>query len=199
MFFPSTVLRPTLVLALYAGLFAGAYPFQSAASDACPSVSRDANAEQALISALQEAPDAGVARSINADLWSLWTRAPDSHAQELLDSAMARIRMGDLGNAMNALDALVAYCPSYAEGYNQRAFARYLARDFAAALEDIDVALSYSPRHIGALSGKALTLIGLGRDRAALTALNQALSLNPWLSERALLGELERRLGARDL
>jgi len=106
---------------------------------------------------------------------------------------------GDLRNAVAAFDALIAYCPDYAEGYNQRAFARYLRQDFAPALEDLDAALARSPRHIGALSGKALTLMGLGRDREALATLRAALALNPWLSERALVPVLEERLGAEDL
>jgi hypothetical protein len=37
------------------------------------------------------------------------------------------------------------------------------------------------------LSGKALTLMGLGRDAEAQTVLRAALALNPWLEERALL------------
>jgi len=167
--------------------------------DACPAVSFDAAEEAGLIEALRNAPNATAAHGLNASLWKLWTKAPDSHAQDLLDSAMARIRMGDLTNAVAALDGLVTYCPDYAEGYNQRAFARYLQQDFRAALADIDRALELSPRHIGALSGKALTLISLGEERRALAALRAALDLNPWLSERALLDDLERKLGATDL
>lgn len=152
-----------------------------------------------MIDELRDAPDAHAARALNASLWQLWTRAPDAYAQDLLDGAMARIRMGDLSNAVSALDALVDYCPDYAEGYNQRAFARYLQKDFGAAITDIDRALELRPRHIGALSGKALTLIGLGNEREALDALRAALNLNPWLSERALLDDLERKLGATQL
>ncbi len=191
--FLTTALAPVaLALSVSAG-----QPTHSAG--ACPVVEFDTGTESRLIEALQDAPDAGAARAINAKLWALWTNAPDAHAQDLLDSAMARIRMGDLSNAIKALDSLVDYCPGYAEGYNQRAFARYLDRDFTAALDDIDMALSFSPRHIGALSGKALTLIGLGQDQAALKVLEKALSLNPWLSEGALVDDLERRLGAQKL
>ncbi|MEM6660474.1 MAG: tetratricopeptide repeat protein, partial [Pseudomonadota bacterium] len=38
-----------------------------------------------------------------------------------------------------------------------------------------------------AISGRALTLLGLQRLEEARAALSQALDLNPWLSERALL------------
>jgi tetratricopeptide (TPR) repeat protein len=186
----------TLVLA--ATLFAWvAHPTHG--EDTCPVAALDIGEEGRLIDALRDAENAAAARDLNASLWKLWTKAPDAHAQNLLDSAMARIRMGDLSNAVAALDGLVAYCPDYAEGYNQRAFARYLQQDFGTALTDLDRALELSPRHIGALSGKALTLIGLGEEREALAALRDALALNPWLSERALLDDLERKLGATDL
>ncbi|WP_233489347.1 tetratricopeptide repeat protein [Rhodovulum sp. 12E13] len=165
----------------------------------CPPATPDAAEESRLIDALRAAPDAAAARKFNAALWALWTDAPDARAQALLDRGMARLRLGDLATALRALDELVAYCPDYAEGYNQRAFARYLAGDYAAALSDLDAALARSPRHVGALSGKALSLMGLGQDRKALAALEAALALNPHLSERALLPVLKERLGAEDL
>ena len=89
--------------------------------------------------------------------------------------------------AIDVLDRLVAYCPDYAEGWNQRAFVHFLRQDFEAALTDLDAAIALNPRHVGALSGKALTLIGLGRKAEAELALRAALALNPWLSERHLL------------
>ncbi|MEM9550428.1 MAG: tetratricopeptide repeat protein, partial [Pseudomonadota bacterium] len=83
-------------------------------------------------------------------------------------------------------DTLIAYCPNYAEGYNQRAFVQFLRGDFRSAVEDLDRALALSPRHIAAMSGKALSLMGLDRlDEARLT-MSDALALNPWLPERGL-------------
>jgi len=187
-------LRP-FAIALVATLLAVALP----AAAECPPHDLETAREAGLIEDLRQAPDADAARDINAALWALWTDAPDRRAQELLDSGMARMRMGDLRNAEKAFDELVAYCPDYAEGYNQRAFANYLRHDFAAALVDLEIALELSPRHIGALSGKALTLMGLGRDREALAAIEAALALNPHLSERSIVPVLKDRLGEEDL
>lgn len=100
---------------------------------------------------------------------------------------MARRESWDLVGALQELDQLVAYCPDYAEGYNQRAFVNFLRQDFGAALIDLDKALDLSPNHIAAMSGRALTLLGLKRLDEARTALTEALALNPWLSERVLL------------
>ena len=63
----------------------------------------------------------------------------------------------------------------------------YLRQDFSSALVDLDVALELSPNHIAAMSGRALTLLGLKRLEEARSTLSDALELNPWLSERALL------------
>lgn len=145
----------------------------------------------ALIAAAQNAPDAGAARLIAPEFWAIWTDAPDDHAQELLDTGMERRRAFDFGSALAALDALIEYCPDYAEGYNQRAFVNFLQQDFSAALPDLDQAIALSPRHIAALSGRALTLTGLGRKAEAALSLRAALALNPWLSERSLLPALE--------
>ncbi|QFT64448.1 tetratricopeptide repeat protein [Roseivivax sp. THAF30] len=129
------------------------------------------------------------AQVLSNELWELWTDAPDEPAQELLNSGMRARGSYDFLRAMDAFDRLVEYCPDYAEGYNQRAFVSFLREDFAAALPDLERALELNPRHVAALSGKALTLMGLGRDAEAQAALRAALDLNPWLAERYLLSE----------
>ena len=140
-----------------------------------------------LIDEVRAAPSERFARPIVARMWELWTLAPDARAQDLLDSGMARLRVADYPAAVAAFDELVAYCPDYAEGYNQRAFANFLQGELRMALADLDLALERSPKHVGALSGKALTLFGLGELREGQETLRAALDLNPWLAERALL------------
>lgn len=130
--------------------------------------------------------EAGV---LSQQLWELWLDAPDPIAQELLDEGMARRLSFDFLGSLAVLGRLIDYCPDYAEGYNQRAFSSFLARDFEAALVDLDKTLAILPNHIGALSGKGLTLLELGRNDEAQEALRAAVALNPWLAERALLTE----------
>lgn len=153
----------------------------------CPPVADTGAERAALLSQLKVAPDPGIAQGLNAQLWEIWLMAPDDKAQGLLDRGVERMRLGDLDRAIETLTELINYCPDYAEGYNQRAFAHYLKQDFAPALTDLDSALAILPEHIGALSGKGLTLIGMGRAAAAQDALRAAVDLHPWLSERALL------------
>lgn len=169
------------------------FPLLLAASPAtadCPPAPDIAAAETALFGQIEAAPNAVDARQFSLGLWDLWMQAPDEAAQELLDGALARGRVGDLLGARLVLTRLVGYCPAYAEGWNQRAFVAYRSYEFEAALADLDRALELNPRHLGALTGKALTLVALGRGPEAVPVLRRALALNPYLSERALLDQL---------
>ncbi|WP_101069240.1 tetratricopeptide repeat protein [Roseovarius salinarum] len=162
-----------------------------ALSAQCPDPPDHAKALTELIETAQEAPNERAARRAFNEMWALWTDAPDRHAQELLNEGMERREVGDLSGAIKAFDALVAYCPDYAEGYNQRAFINFKRQDYADALPDLNRAIELSPRHIGALSGRALTLLALGRQAEATVTMRRALELNPWLPERHLLPQIE--------
>lgn len=158
---------------------------------ACPQLPDRTAEMDALIAAARAAPNEMAGRDLASRMWEIWTTAPDEISQEMLDRGMKARRSSDMLGALAAFDDLVAYCPDYAEGYNQRAFVRFLTQDYAAAVADLDSAIDISPRHVAALSGLALSLMGLGRDAAAQKALRDALDLNPWLSERSLLRPLE--------
>lgn len=154
---------------------------------ACPAPPDHSDRMAEILTELKLSRGALEARQLSNALWQLWLEAPDARAQALLDDGMRKRSQFDLLGARDVLDELVAYCPDYAEGYNQRAFANYLRQDFAAALVDLDRALELQPAHIGALSGKGLTLMGLGRHAESQEVLREAVRLNPWLEERNLL------------
>lgn len=182
--FPRAAIRLAAPLAL---VVLASQAASQAAEQVCPAAPDIVRQIDRLIAEIRVAPNERMARPLSARMWALWTRAPDATAQKMLDTGMAHIRAADLAAAASVLDDLVAYCPDYAEGYNQRAFASFLRGDYAAALGDLDRALALSPNHVAALSGKALTLLGLGREPEGQAVLRDALRLNPWLAERALL------------
>lgn len=123
------------------------------------------------------------------DVWAFWVRAPDDRAQMLLNEGMEGIRYGDLAGAEAVLGDLIAYCPDFAEGWNQRAFARFLIGDNAGSLADIEQALMREPAHFGALSGKIMILARQGKRQLARLVVIEALRVHPWLQEGALLGQ----------
>lgn len=157
-----------------------------AAAD-CPQDTRFSAEKDQLHARLLSAKSAAEAQRIGAALWTLWVRAPDARAQTLLDRGRAQLRLADYDGAINLFTALIDYCPTYAEGWNQRGFAHFLRQDYAPALKDIAAAIAREPRHFGALAGQATTLLHMGRRAAGFAALRRALKVNPWLAERYLL------------
>ncbi|WP_299724610.1 tetratricopeptide repeat protein [uncultured Tateyamaria sp.] len=158
-------------------------------AEACPPSPDHSVALTALIDQIRAAPDERAAQPISGQMWELWLDAPDAAAQEVLDMGMRQRNNYDFVGSLVSFDRLVEYCPDYAEGYNQRAFTRFLRENYTAALVDLDAALALSPDHVGAQSGRALTLMNLGRVDEARVQMEEALKNNPWLSERALLAK----------
>lgn len=128
-------------------------------------------------------------QQIGDEMWKLWADAPDEQAQKVLDMGMARRSSYDFAGALKEFDALVAYCPDYAEGYNQRAFVNFLSQNYEKAVVDLQKALELSPRHVAARAGLALTYMEMGDLDEARVELRRALKDNPWLGERHLLSK----------
>lgn len=156
-------------------------------ADDCPAPRDHSDELAALFEQARAAPSEAASRSAAEGLWQVYLRAPDAQAQEVLDRGMARRDSYDYLGAKADFDRLIAYCPDYAEGWNQRAFVYYLQGDFVRALADLDEALARLPDHVPAQSGRALTLMQLGQLEDARAQLLAALANNPWLSERALI------------
>lgn len=180
---------------LCAALLVLCLPISALGQGTCGPIPDRSESTDALYAQLRVAPSPAKAQDLSAALWQIWLDAPDARAQTLLDQGIALNRLGARDEAREVLGRLIDYCPDYAEGYNQRAYAAFLAQDFDAALADLDRTLAREPRHLGALTGKALTLIGQGRTEAAQEPLRDALRLNRWLAERALLtGPMEEEI-----
>lgn len=167
-----------------------AEPPPTTAPQTCPAAPDIRLDEERLIAQMRTAPDAATARGHMNALWALWTQAPDDTAGVMLDRGMGLMQRGELALAARVLDGLTTYCPDWAEGWNQRAFVDFQAGDFAAALTGLDRALALDPRHVAALTGRGLTLLGLGRAAEGQQVLEQALRLNRWMPERRLLDQL---------
>lgn len=157
------------------------------AQEACPPLP-DRSVERAdLLERLAQAPTPIEGQRAVGRVWQFWMTAPDPTAQALLDEGVAAIRYADYAKAETLLDELVAYCPAFAEGWNQRAFARFLRGRYYESLADIERVLAREPAHFGALSGKVQILIIQGRALAAQGVLRETFKTHPWMMNRGLL------------
>ena len=165
------------------------FPLSGMANATCPDPVDVRGELLNLIAKAQAAESFSDGRRVSNEMWEVWLRAPDEAAQEVLDAGMRRRDVSDFAGALKEFDRLVDYCPTYAEGFNQRAFVNFLQGDFDRALVDLDIALKLQPYHIAAQSGRAMTLMNLGLIDEARAQMLVAVENNPWLSERALLAE----------
>ncbi|MEP2767629.1 MAG: tetratricopeptide repeat protein [Paracoccaceae bacterium] len=156
-------------------------------AETCPAVPDHSIEIRSLLEEARGAANENEGRLASNKMWKVWLRAPDEAAQQVLDSGMSKRRSFNYAGAFEDFATLVNYCPNYAEGYNQRAFISFLREDFPRALIDLDKALELLPNHVAAQSGRALTLMNLGRLEEAREQLLAAVKNNPWLSERTLL------------
>ena len=102
----------------------------AAAWASCPAAPDHTEALADLISKARAAETETQGRLFSSQMWVLWVDAPDDSAQAVLDRGMGRRESFDLLGAIKDFDALIDYCPDYAEGYNQRAFGQFPARKF---------------------------------------------------------------------
>ena len=155
----------------------------------CPQAADNSRELLNLIAKAQGTDNRNEGRRVSNEMWEVWLRAPDEVAQNALDEGLRMRSSYDFAGAIKEFDRLATYCPTYAEGFNQRAYIHFLREDYAAALPDLDEALRLNPYHVAAQSGRALTLMNLGRIAEAREQMLAAVENNPWLSEAALLAE----------
>ncbi|WP_269580912.1 tetratricopeptide repeat protein [Roseibium sp. Sym1] len=141
-----------------------------------------------LFEALKNAPNELEAEKIENEIWKSWLEsAPTPEIQAKLEQAMERRNVYDFQGARDLLDEVIAEAPDYSEGWNQRAYVLFLQGNYEASLEDIERALELEPRHFGALSGKAMIFMTLGRVKLGQKALREAVEIHPYLKERNML------------
>ncbi len=156
----------------------------------CPPLPDRSTERADLINAMRGADTFAKGQVAVDGMWAYYRSAPDAVAQEMLNGGMGAIRVGDLITAVDVLTDLVGYCPAYGEGYNQLAFAYYLRGDNARSEALLKKTLELEPQHFGALSGLGLIYYRTARPVLARVYLQQAVDLNPWSNERALLETL---------
>jgi len=149
-----------------------------------------------LFEALEDSRTLGEAQTYEARIWGLWLEHDDERVGQMMSVAGVAIGEGLLEAALSETDLVVERAPEYAEGWNRRATILYLLDRYEDSLDDIAQVLALEPRHFGALSGRGLCLMALGRYAEAEPAFLKALALHPHLpGAKRNLRYLRRKLG----
>ncbi|MDH3236424.1 MAG: hypothetical protein OEQ29_23135 [Alphaproteobacteria bacterium] len=147
---------------------------------------------------LKATTDAREGSRIAREIWTLWFDSPTPAVKELIRRGQVHLRRNQIKIAAELFNHVVRIAPGYAEGWNRRATVRYLQGDYKGSLADIKRTLELEPRHFGALSGRGLVFVKMGRDRAALAAFRAALAINPHLTAaRINIRILRKKLGEK--
>lgn len=151
-----------------------------------------------LFAKLKATGDPQEAAKITREIWALWFETDRPAVKELIRRGQVHLQLNRVAVAAELFDHVVKIAPGFAEGWNRRATVRYLQGDYQGSLKDIERTLKLEPRHFGALSGRGLVMVKLGRDRAALAAFREALAINPHLANaRTNIRILRKKLGEK--
>ena len=177
-----------------AGLLAAALAVPQARADQTDPVL------DALFEALTATKNPEEAHQIETRIWQTWAVT----GQELVDSAMARgviaMNRGAFGTSLKYFNDVVRLAPDHAEGWNKRATVHFLMGKFSESVVDIQRTLELEPRHFGALSGLGIIYSELGQKKAAIRAMEKALTINPHMEAiRAQLRELKTKVGGKPI
>ncbi len=149
-----------------------------------------------LFDVLAEAPNLHQAQKVESIIWSLWLAHEDELVMQMMRISANAIGEGLMEEALLQADQVVDRAPDYAEGWNRRATIYYMLDRYDESLADIDRVLALEPRHFGALSGRGLCLMALGRLEEAEAAFVSALAIHPQMpGARRNLEYIEDQLG----
>jgi tetratricopeptide (TPR) repeat protein len=197
--FPDCRLTSVALLLLFTIGLAAALPGGPARAQALPDAAAKARRLDDLFSRLKATQDEAEGDAVVAEIWGEWARSGTPELDEKMQQGATAMSQGILLLAVPVFTYLVQSAPDWAEAWNKRATAYYLAGEPDLSLADIDRVLALEPRHFGALAGMGLVYMESGRYREALAAYRRALAINPFLKERELIPELERKVGEKPI
>jgi len=122
--------------------------------------------------------DDQVAKLAAAALWRVWARG-DGPPQG--DALYRAVRVRESAAALEALSAVCAQHPGFAEARNQRAIVLFRVGRYECAIRDCEAAAELNPHHFGAWAGMGQCYMRMRQPEEALRALQSALRIHPRL------------------
>lgn len=140
---------------------------------------REAETLDSLFVDLRRQTNAKAARRITRKIWNEWTDSGSDSINLLMERAGQAMKDKRNNVALDLLDQIITLAPDYAEGWNRRATLHYNMKEFGRSISDIEQVLVLEPRHFGALTGLAVMLQALKRDKKALETWYKVLEIYP--------------------
>jgi tetratricopeptide (TPR) repeat protein len=137
--------------------------------------------EQEALAALQ-GPDAELAATAEAMLWSTWCRSGDTETDRIFRAGVDAMQLQKLADAETLFARVIERRPEFAEGWNKRATVRYMAGNFRGSIADCQETLARNPNHFGAASGQGLCHMSLNEFREAAVCFRRSLEIHPHLA-----------------
>mmetsp|Transcript_39313 Transcript_39313/g.122342 ORF Transcript_39313/g.122342 Transcript_39313/m.122342 type:complete len:184 (-) Transcript_39313:128-679(-) len=119
------------------------------------------------------------ADGISRLLWRTWFFHEDAVVAAALQVGSQLMDQGDLQGAERSFMLAARLDPHYSEAWNRLATVHWLMGDLERSLIECDAVLELEPRHFGALSGRGLVLLDLGRWGEAAEAFREAQEVCP--------------------
>ena len=149
---------------------------------------------------LSASKDADETEGLVGLLVTAYAQSGSDTADLLLKRAHKAIEAKDYGAADKIADAIIAFLPDWAEGWNARATVRYLDGDYDGSMADIAQTLKREPRHLGALLGMASILESRDKDDEALKIYQRVLAIAPhWKSAEEAADKLKAEIAGQNL
>jgi tetratricopeptide (TPR) repeat protein len=150
----------------------------------------------ALFAALQVAPTSVEGKVIERRIWIEWLSSGDPEIDKLMRAALIAMEIRAFSSAIAVLDRVVTEKPDFAEGWNKRATVYFHVNEYDRSLADIERTLALEPRHFGALAGLGMIMQDTGNIRGAIAAFEQAVAVNPTMTNlKQAIEQLNARIG----
>ncbi len=164
------------------------------------SVVETGDALDILFEKLSQDANPASAKATAGMIWRRWTDSGSDNINLLMQWTSSALETSDYPQALDLLTNVTVLAPDYAEGWNRRALVYFQLGELGKSISDIQTVLTLEPRHFGALSGLAVILQRVGREKDALETWYKVLAVYPanQQAQKSVI-DLEEELAGRQI
>ena len=149
-----------------------------------------------LFQKLKSENNQNIARSIEDQIWKLWTtHQSDNSLTQMMSYGTVLMNNRNYDEANRIFSKIIDVDPTWAEGWNKRATVYYYQKKYELSQLDINKVIELENRHFGALSGQGMVQIKLDNLEKALESYKKVLEIYPSnKAAQTLVDEIEQTI-----